>query len=216
MVAVDHDLAGRVGDGGQGGADVGLPHVHHDFVDRSFAFVGQFGPERVQCGFPAVVTHPEHAPTLKIGDHRHVLVPLLEAGLVNAQHADRLIGPTGQTAFHRALQDPLRLVPAQAHQPRQARNRRLPKQPDRHRFEQSRESAPVLGPRYPDRPNPVLRTLHPRDPGAQHRSVLAGVQMAPAPLRGAVVARDALLTLRTAQLRPFLQPQTDPNLALPW
>ena len=87
---VEHDLGIRIRNVRARGADVGRPHVHCDVIKLRAAP----GPQTLEIGLQnlllAVVGHVNHDFRVDVVNHRHVLVPLLERGLIHTDLGRRL------------------------------------------------------------------------------------------------------------------------------
>jgi hypothetical protein len=85
----------------------------------------------------AIIEHIQHDIVLAVQDHCHVLVPLLEGGLVNPDVLQRPFLPPSQPPRDRPLLNPRRLIPTQPQHPGNRGNRRLFQPIDHQRFKES-------------------------------------------------------------------------------
>lgn len=196
------------------------PHVHRDAPDAFELLGGEALVVAGQRSLATTVGHVVNHPLGGIRDQGHVLMALLERGLIHTQVLRHVQLSPSQTAAHRPLHHPVHLVPAQSQKTSHRRGVGRPQPVDHQGFEQRRKRGARLRPWHPDRLDAVLRALHPRHLGSQDRPVLAGVQVTPPPSARVVAARRrAALRTRELPLTPvlhrhlhlsLLQPQLHP------
>jgi len=200
----------------QGPRQVGFRHVLADLADaRHLATVGLKEAGKLLHGaLIAALGHVHRAALVQIGEHRHVILPALGAGLVDPRPLDprqilgldRLI----HVVMHHAPDPHVGLPDERAH----CRHRHLLDQRHHQRLEQQREPRALPRPRHLDLLDLVLGTDHPRHPRGQVRLVLEKVQMPPRLLLGVVDWAALPAALRTREPRPLrkIDPQIQPPL----
>jgi len=209
--SIERDLLLGVGHVQQRRFDVRRPHVHRYRPQRLQVLDGRSPVEFLNGILVATVEDLEDALSITVVDDRHVLVALLEGGLVNTDVAKRLRLSPSQTSGHGALHHPIDLIPSHTQHPGHRRMARFFEPIDDECLEHGREPRARIRPRHPQLLDPMLRALHPRHIGGQQRLVLHRVQVAPGPTTGVVTAaRDA--THRAGESHIFVQ--SDENLDL--
>lgn len=213
MEAVEGDLGRSIGDRGDGGIDVGLPHVHGDAFNGLSLNSGKAFIEGGKAVGLALVGDKEHPRSGEIGDDRDVLVALLKGGLVDADPArvDRF--PTLEATSHGALLNGVHRAPAQVQPARHGPQRRMVEPVDDQGLEQGREARARIGPRQANLANAVLTTLDARNVGSQDRAKLASIQMSPS-ARLVIVDGAIRTALRARRASSGLEDQSDLNLLL--
>ena len=138
-----------------------------------------------------------------ITHNRHVLMPLLERGLINAQDLWHRELTAGETAGHRALHDARHLVPAQGEQLGDGFDTGVLQPFDDQTLEEGGEARPGGRPGHLQLSDPMRRTFDSRNLPHEHGLVLHRVKVSPRPRPG-VVARAGLTTLRARRrcIRP--------------
>ena len=162
------------------------PHVHARAADplkRPGAFKLPVG---VQRGLLPPVGDEVHERGSLVGDSRddrHVVVPLADALLVDADGSRGNRDSAFESSLHRPFLDVVGLVPAQVQVPGRRGGAAMLHQHDRDPFEHGREAPVGLRPRDRDHQRAVLGALHARNFSLNDRSELASVQMPPATRR---------------------------------
>src|SRR4030042_1902405 len=117
-----------------------------------------------------------------------------------------------QPSLDRSLHEVPRLVPTDPQNPSRSQDVTLPKYIDRQPLKQQREPRPLLGPRQPPLPYPMLSAVNPRRAAMKKRLELTTVQMTPRSLRSMVIQRCQGSTFRTGPTdlsrmgRPHIHP----------
>jgi len=189
------------------------PHVHRDGLDLGELFLGEALVVDPQGLLATTVGNMLDDAPFEVGDHCHVLVALLERGLVDADPTRHFKLAPREAPLDGTLHHSIDLVPAQIQLPRHRRGARLTQPIDHQGLEQRRESRPRLCPRHLNRLDPVLRTSNPRNLGCQDCPVLAGRKMTPTP-KPRVVARHRGSAHRALQRRRSLVLHAHLHLAL--
>jgi len=195
---VEGDLVLGSGNVGQRRIDERAPHIHRHRSQARQRLGRLRRIPGIQSRTLAVVGDVKHP--IATADHRHILVPALKRGLVDADRVRKILRPPRQAARYGALLHAADRRPAQSEPVSDFRYRADFEPVDHQRFEQRRQSSIVLRPGHRQLMNAVLRTPNPRHLRDQPGLVLAGVEMPPLALAG-VVARTARPTLRAGQIR---------------
>ena len=201
VVAIERDLRRRqvLERPGQ----IRLRHVLAHLADPlDLAAVGlKKAGELLHGALIAALGHVHRAALVQVGEHRHVVLPALGAGLIDpgplntreVLRLDRLIDVV--------VHDPPDALVFLADQRRDRRDRHLLDQRHHQRLEQQREPRALPRPRHLHLLDRVLRADHPRNPRRQVRLVLEEVQMPPGLLLGVMHLAACRSTLRTPEPR---------------
>jgi len=209
MKLVEGNLLHGIRDGGQGGLDVGRPHIHGNALNRTLLGFIQPCIERLQRLLLAIFTHVDDLARLAVGYHRDVVVTLAESRFVHTQVGMPLVclSPV-QSPSYSPLHDSVDGVPAQSQLSAHGAGRSLLQPVNDQGLEQGCVTAARLGPGHRDETDAMLGAVDAGNLRAQNGPVLTGIQMAPLP-RAFVVAGRRLATMGARQLGAGLQVHMD-------
>ena len=177
--------------------DERTPHVHGHRSQSGQRLGRLHGIPGVQGRALAVVGDVQHS--IFAADHRHILVPAVKRGFVDANGVREILLPARQAARHRAFLHAADRRPAQTEPLGDFRNRADLEPVDHQGREQRRQSAVVLRPGHRQLMDAVLRTPNARDLSDQPSLVLADVEMPPLTL-ARIVAGARRPALRAGQI----------------
>ena len=169
------------------------------------------GEKGIETGAVTAVGGMEHLRRLLVADHRHVLVPALKRGLVDAKVAGQVGLPPRETTPHRPRHHSIHGTPGQVQPTGDGTDARFVQPVNDQRLEQGSEPRTLFSPRYLDLMHAVLGTFHPRHQRLEDRSVLAGIEMAPA-ARPTILGRSVDGAFWTGE-SILLHRDFDPHLA---
>src|SRR5713101_1465085 len=223
---VEDDLLLGGGNPGEGGLDVGLPHVHRDGLDAlALSGAEPHGPEGFQALLLTIVGNEQDPYSFKIGHDGHVVVSAKKRLLVHAQPGELSQLTSLQPPPYSALHDSPDRFPANFDPARHRGHRRILRPVDDQPLEEHRKLRPRLRPWDSNLHDPVLCARNPWHPRVKSSLKLARVEVAPLSFpvivdRGALSALRALrlgasITLQPHVNRLLLRIELDP-LDFPW
>ena len=193
--SIEHNLGVAVGQALARRADVRLPHIHRDRVQRDLLGIGELGIVARQALRLAIVGHKFHCRALQVTDDGVKPMALAERLLVDADvgHRPRLF--PGLAPCDRAAHDAPGFVPTDARNLARAFHRAaLQDQIDNQPLHQQRETTPRFRPQHAHLLHAMRRTLHPRNLRVQVRLKLTRVEMPPRACLRMVEARNTSRT----------------------
>ena len=160
---VEADLELRILDVAADCVDVRRPHVHGDRLQRQDVLQRRVPEEVLEVLLLAPVEDVEHSGSLDVVHDGHVLVPLLEGGLVDADPTQRLRLTALQPPFDGPLHDAVDFVPTHPEHLSDRRDGCRLQPVDDERFEQGGEPRPRARPGNWDLLDAVFLAPHPGD-----------------------------------------------------
>ena len=159
--------------------DEWLPHIHGHRFNRRALFRRQLLIITLQRRFLTALADVFNRVVLQVADQRHILMPLGDSFLVDANMTRRSCLFAFQAAGHGTVQYTPGLVPAGAQDALGAGNRAFSQDINGQSLKHQREARFHFGPRHPHLFGTVRGAVDARDARVQEGCILATVEMAP-------------------------------------